>query len=56
MGLRPCVSRKSPGDAETAFWEEGEAGWAKAEKYHEIDGVGTIDEVRDRIFAEMDKQ
>ena len=30
--------------------------YTKAEKYHEIDGVGTIDEVRDRIFAEMDKQ
>lgn len=24
-------------------------------KYHEIDGVGTIEEVRDRIFAEMDR-
>ena len=27
----------------------------KAGKYHEINGVGTIDEVRDRIFAEMDR-
>ena len=30
--------------------------YTKAGKYHEIDGVGTIDEVRERIFAEMDKQ
>ena len=30
--------------------------YTKAEKYHEIDGVGTIDEVRDRIFAEMDRE
>ena len=29
--------------------------YTKAEKYHEIDGVGTIDEVRDRIFSVMDK-
>ena len=27
----------------------------KAGKYHEIDGVGTIDEIRDRIFSVMDK-
>ena len=27
----------------------------KVEKYHEIDGIGTIDEVRDRIFSVMDK-
>ena len=27
--------------------------YQKAGKYHEIDGVGTIDEVRDRIFAVM---
>ena len=30
--------------------------YTNAGKYHEIDGVGTIDEVRDRIFAEMDKK
>ena len=29
--------------------------YSKAEKYNEIDGVGTIDEVRDRIFSVMDK-
>ena len=29
--------------------------YTKAEKYHEIDGVGTIDEGRDRIFSVMDK-
>jgi adenylate kinase len=29
--------------------------YKKAEKYHHIDGVGTIDEVRDRIFCIMDK-
>lgn len=29
--------------------------YTKAEKYHEIDGVGAIDEVRDRIFSVMDK-
>ena len=29
--------------------------YQKAGKYHEIDGVGTIDEVRDRIFSVMDK-
>ncbi|MBR5563342.1 MAG: adenylate kinase [Bacteroidales bacterium] len=29
--------------------------YTKAEKYHEIDGIGTIDEVRDRIFSVMDK-
>ena len=28
--------------------------YRKAEKYHEIDGVGTIEEVRTRIFTEMD--
>ncbi len=27
----------------------------KIGKYHEIDGIGTIDEVRDRIFSVMDK-
>ena len=27
----------------------------KVEKYHEIDGIGSIDEVRDRIFSVMDK-
>ncbi len=27
----------------------------KLGKYHEIDGIGTIDEVRDRIFSVMDK-
>lgn len=27
----------------------------KADKYNEIDGIGTIDEVRDRIFAVMDR-
>lgn len=29
--------------------------YSKAGKYHEIDGIGTIDEVRDRIFSVMDK-
>lgn len=29
--------------------------YSKTDKYNEIDGVGTIDEVRDRIFAVMDK-
>ena len=29
--------------------------YIKAQKYHEIDGVGTIDEVRDRISSEMKK-
>ena len=29
--------------------------YTKAEKYHEIDGIGTIEEVRDRIFSVMDK-
>ena len=29
--------------------------YRKAGKYNEIDGVGTIDEVRDRIFAVMDE-
>ena len=29
--------------------------YAKAEKYHEIDGVGTIEEVQERIFSVMDK-
>lgn len=29
--------------------------YQKAGKYNEIDGVGTIDEVRDRIFDVMDK-
>ena len=29
--------------------------YTKAGKYHEIDGTGTIEEVRDRIFDVMDK-
>ncbi len=29
--------------------------YKKANHYHEIDGVGTIDEVRERIFSEMDQ-
>ena len=29
--------------------------YKKTGRYHEIDGVGTIEEVRDRIFSEMDK-
>ena len=29
--------------------------YTKAGKYNEIDGTGTIDEVRDRIFSVMDK-
>lgn len=29
--------------------------YRKARKYHEIDGIGTIEEVRDRIFSVMDK-
>ena len=29
--------------------------YSKAGKYHEIDGIGTIEEVRDRIFSVMDK-
>ena len=29
--------------------------YTKAGKYNEIDGVGTIEEVRDRIFSVMDK-
>ena len=29
--------------------------YCKAGKYHEIDGIGTIEEVRDRIFTVMDK-
>jgi adenylate kinase len=29
--------------------------YTKAGKYHEIDGVGSIDEVRDRISSEMEK-
>lgn len=29
--------------------------YSKAGKYHEIDGTGTIEEVRDRIFSVMDK-
>ena len=28
--------------------------YKKAGKYHEIDGVGSIEEVRERIFAQMD--
>lgn len=35
-------------EPEIAFYQ-------KAGKYNEIDGVGTIDEVRDRIFAVVDK-
>ena len=29
--------------------------YTKSGKYHEIDGIGTIDQVRDRIFSVMDK-
>ena len=29
--------------------------YTKAEKYHEIEGTGTIDDVRERIFDVMDK-
>ena len=29
--------------------------YEKVEKYHEIDGIGTIEEVQDRIFSVMDK-
>ena len=29
--------------------------YGKVEKYHEIDGCGTIDEVQERIFSVMDK-
>lgn len=29
--------------------------YSKQGKYHEIDGVGTIEEIRDRIFSVMDK-
>ncbi len=29
--------------------------YKKVDKYQEIDGIGTIDEVRDRIFSVMDK-
>ena len=29
--------------------------YRKAGKYYEIDGTGTIDEVRERIFTAMDK-
>ena len=29
--------------------------YTKAAKYHEADGVGTIEEIRDRIFTIMDK-
>jgi len=29
--------------------------YKKAGKYHEIDGVGTIEEVRERIFSAMDR-
>lgn len=29
--------------------------YSNAGKYHEIDGIGTIDEVRDRIFSVMDR-
>ncbi len=29
--------------------------YRNAGKYHEIDGTGTIEEVRDRIFSVMDK-
>jgi adenylate kinase len=30
------------------------SGDAKAPKYHRIDGIGTVDEVRERIFAALD--
>jgi adenylate kinase family enzyme len=29
--------------------------YTKAGKYNEVDGVGTIEEVRDRIFTIMDR-
>ena len=29
--------------------------YGKVEKYHEIDGIGTIEDVRNRIFSVMDK-
>ena len=29
--------------------------YSKAGRYHEIDGIGTIEEVRDRIFSVMDE-
>ena len=29
--------------------------YTKAEKYNEVDGTGTIEEVRDRIFTVMDR-
>jgi adenylate kinase len=29
--------------------------YRQADKYNEIDGIGTIEEVRDRIFSVMDK-
>lgn len=29
--------------------------YSNQSKYHEVDGVGNIDEIRDRIFAAMDK-
>ena len=29
--------------------------YRKAGKYHEIDGVGTIEQVKDRIIEEMDR-
>ena len=29
--------------------------YTKSGKYHEIDGVGTIEEVQERIFSVMDK-
>ena len=29
--------------------------YEKVQKYHEIDGIGTVEEVRDRIFSVMDK-
>lgn len=40
MGLRPCISRKPPGDAN---WEEGEAGWATgARGLHVWRGYSTL--------------
>ena len=29
--------------------------YSKAEKYHEVDGIGSIDEIRERIFTIMDR-
>jgi len=30
------------------------AGDSRAPRYHRVDGVGTVEEVRDRIFAVLD--